>query len=137
MKSPIIFRSIVLGTLGFGACQPEHVPSDKVLTGKWQAYCALQNADTLLIDLKPIYLELMENERYQFRGVLNQQEAGTWRREKDLLYTLDTTHASAEKAMRIRSYGSDTLSIQMHRDGHDLFLFLNRLGNWEQGSSKN
>lgn len=97
------------------SCQQETQEDKKaLLIGQWQATNLLEETDTLGIDLNAVQLEFHTTKQYSFHGTLNELEAGTYRIQKDLLFTKDTlSQPPHEKVVKILKLNTDSLQLEM------------------------
>ena len=97
------------------SCQTDSaVNYEELLLGKWQA-TALTEQDSLMdIDLRSVQLDFQLGNRYNYRGTLKEVEAGSYRVQKDLLFTKDTiVKPPQEKVVKILKLTIDSLQIEM------------------------
>lgn len=88
------------------------------ICGEWKAIEVTEEGMPIEMDLSAVKFHFYSNGFYNYNSTLNYVEAGTYSIDGDLLYTLDTINkASSEKAVRIMSLTSDSMSIKMLANG--------------------
>ena len=123
MKATIFILSVLTLTL-FG-CDSY---SESKLFGSWRGVGVLENEIPLDLDPAEIRFQFLENGLYSFQSTFNYREAGTYKIDGDLLYTMDTINqASSEKAVRVISLSNDSLVIKMRSEGKDRLVKLLRV----------
>ncbi len=97
------------------SCQNEEkVDKNALLIGNWQAVQLVENDTVLGINLDAVRLQFYPAQQYTFHGTLKEEEAGTYRVQKDLLFTNDTLVQPAhEKVVKILKLSLDSLQIEM------------------------
>ncbi|MEM9990654.1 MAG: hypothetical protein AAF738_02760 [Bacteroidota bacterium] len=110
------------------ACQnPKEISYEELLLGKWQATQLMEQDSLLKFDLSAVQLEFFEGNRYGFKGTLRELEAGTYRVQKDLLFTNDTlAQPPHEKVVRILNLTLDSLQLEMLDQNRKRVLGLER-----------
>lgn len=99
----------------------------EALQGSWQAESFIEEGDSVAVDLREIRLEFIGSDQYAFHSTLNYREAGSYRLEGSMLYTLDSLAPNAiERALRIRQLEADTLLLDMEANGKKQALRLLR-----------
>ena len=97
------------------------------LNGRWQAYAMLEEGEPAEIDLQHVYFQFSPDGTYSYHGTLNYREAGTYRIERKLLYTIDTLHEERlEKAVKIAHLSADSLHFLMNAEGKEQLLKLSK-----------
>ena len=113
--------------LFFIACQSNSKHAMQDLLGQWQAYTFLEEGDTVDISPSEVSLDFRQNGIYYFTSTLNFKEAGHYKIENNLLYTIDTlTIDPIEKAVQIEYLSPDTLILLMNKEGVQQTLKLKR-----------
>ena len=126
----MLLRSITLWVLLLlSACSMG--PDRDLLIGKWQVVDFMQVDDASQpvdsVHLEEVQFEFLANGRYAYQATLNYKEAGTYRIERQLLYTKDTLDAaSVEKAVKIALLTPDSLHFLMNSKGSQQLLKLTR-----------
>lgn len=107
----------------FGSCGH----SEETLVGKWQGVGISENSVPLDVDPSEIHFEFFKNGLYAFQSTLAYKEAGKFKIEGDLLYTLDTINgASSEKAVKLMMLSKDSLCLLMQSEGNERLLKMTR-----------
>lgn len=131
MKNIILLVAIVLA---FMACKSE---VEKQIIGKWQAAQLKECEDVVPIQTELVNIEFSANGKYVFNSTLNVKEDGTYRINKNYLFTLDKLRKNAaEKAVLIKQLTADTLILEMNYKGKDQWLTLVREGASDRAAQK-
>lgn len=127
-KGTVIGCALVILSL-LMACQADSPANHKDwLLGKWQATSLTEQDSLLAIDLQAVQLEFLASDRYGYHGTLKEMEAGTYRMQKDLLFTIDTTvQVPNEKVVKILKLTPDSLQIEMVDAGKRRVLDLQKM----------
>lgn len=124
MKGALIILPVILA---FSSCD---LMKEHQLAGSWQAAGVLEDGMPLDIDPAEIQFRFFENGLYIFKSTLSYREAGTFKMEGNLLYTLDTLNeASSEKVVKVTNLTTDSLFIQMNAEGRERLIKLFRKNN--------
>jgi len=123
------WRFLVLMSLIY-ACSSE---KENLLLGKWQATQLTENGKPLEMDLKEVYFNFDEQDRYHFSSTLNYREAGFYQHNNNLLYTTDTlTPNKSRKAVKIIKLDDQLLELEMEDHGKKRVLLLKKAGALEE-----
>lgn len=111
----IKFTTICFVCFAIISCQNDQkVDKTALLIGQWQATALVEEQDTLGIDLQAVQLHFHPRQKYNFHGTLKEIEAGTYRIQKDLLFTKDTLiNPPHEKVVKILKLTADSLQLEM------------------------
>ncbi|MEZ4948908.1 MAG: hypothetical protein R2769_11245 [Saprospiraceae bacterium] len=111
----------VLGILIFSACQSKTI--DPKIPGKWAGYQWMVEGNDSGRDVSGVTFSFEENGNYN-ANYGDQIEKGTYYTENDKLYTKG--EGQIEKMVKYQLTGSDTLMIEMNRQGTYEQLYLKR-----------
>ncbi len=95
----------------FAACTQD---PGQLIAGDWQVVSITSEAPLPDYKVEDFQFSFTEDGRYEYRGNLYYREAGAYRIQSALLYTIDTLNeASAEKAVQIAKLTKDSLFLLM------------------------
>ncbi len=112
--------SLMLALLAFAACQKVN-DKNPALLGNWQGTAWLIMDKPSDIDASQVGFEFKEDGTYSAKFG-NQNQSGTWRTEKDKLYTTET--GKQEILVKLLKYDGAVLDFEMNRGGQKEILKL-------------
>lgn len=96
-----------------------------LLTGTWKAVALYEDGQLLSAPLDSVALVFSGNGQYEFRSVGFYREAGPFRAAGKHLFLTDTTeNPPNEHALKVLFASSDTLKLEMRKNGKEQVLFL-------------
>jgi len=115
-------KNLLIGTFClfiFSACNEI---DNKLLYGNWKGHQMLQDGKVIDSGAELVKFEFDANGNYKYE-LAHHKEAGPFRTVEDKLYTTDTIDAKRlEKVVRIKLITTDSLHIQMNKEGIDQLL---------------
>jgi hypothetical protein len=97
---------------------------EKELIGHWQASHFYESGQSVSVSLNDVYLDILENNRYFFKGAYQYTEAGHFSSSMHFLFLNDTTAKEPkEKILKVLYLSSDSLKIRMENAGKEQVLF--------------
>ncbi len=118
MKKAILFLLVVFQI----SCANERAP---LLIGNWQCAEITEEGVALKINFADVKFRFDETGFYQYQSTLAYKEEGTYRLQRDLLYTTDTLDKTAvEKVVRITSITVDSMYLKMNDSGRERIMRL-------------
>jgi hypothetical protein len=108
------------------SCQSEH---ERQIVGKWEAAELRECDDVVPIQTALVNMEFKKNGEYVFNSTLNVHEEGKFKIKKNFLYTANRLRENTpEKVVKIQSFTTDTIVLQMNFKGKEQWLTLIREG---------
>lgn len=97
----------------------------KQLEGHWQAGAFYEKGQSVNVPLDEISLDFYPAGRYAFHSTAHYSEYGTFRDSGHHLYLTDTTIVVPKvRKIKVLYLSSDSLKIEMAKEGHSQVLFL-------------